>query len=179
MHQIKNLSNIWTNLNDIPIPLARPPHGLHGSGPYHLFWESESNMGPAQYCDVLTPTNWTLPSFQPRWAAPPCINIVETSPMDWFDKLNLPRSIHEIVWLSCIHRLQSSLVFPITSPVSAKTIPSPNPYTTIICPLLTPFSTVMYCSLYIFRLGNTPLICTCLSIQSLAIGERSPLYPDS
>ena len=40
---------------------AATARGLHGSGPCHLFWES--NMGPAQNRDVLTPTNWTLPSF--------------------------------------------------------------------------------------------------------------------
>ena len=43
----------------------------------HLFWES--NMGPAQNRDVLAPTNWTLPSFQSRRAAPPCISSRDSS----------------------------------------------------------------------------------------------------
>ena len=65
--------------------------------------------------------------------------LVETFPTDCLDNLYLPRSIHEVVWLSCIHGWRSSLVLS-TLPVSTETIPSPSPYITFICPLLIPSS---------------------------------------
>ena len=122
-----NLTNIWTNLNDIPNithTIGAATARLARVRTLPPFWES--NIGPAQNCDVLTPTNWILPSFQPRRAAPFCIASRDFS-HGLFDNLNLPRSIHEVIWLSGIHGWRSSLVL-ITFPASAKTIPSPNPY---------------------------------------------------
>ena len=46
---------------------------------------------------------------------------------DCLDNFNLPRSIHEVVWLPCIHGWRSSLVLKYI-PCLSETIPSPSPY---------------------------------------------------
>ena len=101
--------------------------------------------------------------------------LVETFPTDCLDNLYLPRSIHEVVWLSCIHVWRSSLVLSTTFPVSTETIPSPSPYITFICPLLIPSSflnshvTVVSTFYGLRYLWSTPLVCTlCLSFHILA-----------
>ena len=99
--------------------------------------------------------------------------LVETFRMGCLDNLNLPRSIHEVVWLSCIHEWRSSLALS-TFPVSTETIPSPTSpnlpiyYIHLSPSILTPSSTAMYCIVSTFYGLRYPLVCTCLSIHILA-----------
>ena len=146
-----NLSNIRTNWT-IYLAWAQPQQGYHGSEPYQSFWES--NMVPA-HCvlcrDVLThyklnPTIFSTPAAT--------MYTCRDFSHDCLDNFNLPRSIHEVDWLPCIHGWQSSLVLK-NIPCLSETIPSPSPYITFIFPSNSIFNVhvgLYYSSLNVFRL---------------------------
>ena len=137
VHQIMNLSNIWNEFERYTYSIGEATARVRTLPPFLRIWHETH---PKLWCTNSYKLDPTIFFNHGWWRRLNC----KTSPMDWFDTLNnyLPRSIHEVVWLSWIHGWWSSLVL-ITFPVSAKTIPSPSPYITIICPLLTPFSTVL------------------------------------